>query len=252
MSELDANAIYSIRRHGDLVQEYGASPIAVRAAIEYFDHQLNRMKERIAEAGEFLMGEKISIADILFMSCLDAGPALRAPDPRIPARLPDPHEVAPGLCGDLSAELWRARRAGGLSHAGAPRRHPRSRPDDDGLGSGGDHDARRPGRGRDQDRVAGGRHHAAIRRHPPRHVGVVPVLQPVEALALRRPQDRRGARHRPQARHDRGRAGAELPPGRDRAHGARRGRRPRTQARHNLRLDQRVRRDGALCASAGL
>ena len=40
MSELDANAIYSIRRHGDLVEIYGASPIAVRAAIEYFDHQL--------------------------------------------------------------------------------------------------------------------------------------------------------------------------------------------------------------------
>ena len=72
MSELDANAIYSIRRHGDLVQEYGASPIAVRAAIEYFDHQLKRMKERIAGAGPFLMGERISIADILFMSCLDA------------------------------------------------------------------------------------------------------------------------------------------------------------------------------------
>ncbi len=72
MSELDANAIYSIRRHGDLVQEYGASPIAVRAAIEYFDHQLERMKERIVASGRFLMGEKISIADILFMSCLDA------------------------------------------------------------------------------------------------------------------------------------------------------------------------------------
>ena len=72
MSELDANAIYSIRRHGDLVQEYGASPIAVRAAIGYFDHQLERMKERIVASGRFLMGEKISIADILFMSCLDA------------------------------------------------------------------------------------------------------------------------------------------------------------------------------------
>ena len=72
MSELDANAIYSIRRHGDLVQEYGASPIAVRAAIEYFDHQLERMKERIVRAGPFLIGDRISIADILFMSCLDA------------------------------------------------------------------------------------------------------------------------------------------------------------------------------------
>ncbi|MDE0060985.1 MAG: glutathione S-transferase family protein [Defluviicoccus sp.] len=72
MSELDANAIYSIRRHGDLVQEYGASPIAVRAAMAYFDHQLERMKDRIVASGRFLMGERISIADILFMSCLDA------------------------------------------------------------------------------------------------------------------------------------------------------------------------------------
>ena len=72
MSELDANAIYNIRRHGDLVQEYGASPVAVRAAIEYFDHQLACMEQTIAEAGPFLMGDRISIADILFMSCLDA------------------------------------------------------------------------------------------------------------------------------------------------------------------------------------
>ena len=81
MSELDANAIYNIRRHGDLVQEYGASPIAVRAAIEYFDHQLERMRERIVGAGEFLMGDRISIADILFMSCLDAAQRYELPIP---------------------------------------------------------------------------------------------------------------------------------------------------------------------------
>ena len=81
MSELDANAIYNIRRHGELVQEYGASPIAVRAAIEYFDHQLACMEERISEAGAFLMGEKISIADILFMSCLDTAQRYELPIP---------------------------------------------------------------------------------------------------------------------------------------------------------------------------
>ena len=81
MSELDANAIYNIRRHGDLVQEYGASPIAVRSAIEYFDHQLECMEDRIADAGPFLMGEKISIADILFMSCLDAAQRYELPIP---------------------------------------------------------------------------------------------------------------------------------------------------------------------------
>ncbi len=81
MSELDANAIYNIRRHGELVQEYGASPIAVRAAIEYFDHQLKCMEQRITEAGPFLMGNKISIADILFMSCLDTAQRYELPIP---------------------------------------------------------------------------------------------------------------------------------------------------------------------------
>ncbi len=71
MCELDAIALYTVRRHGDLVDVYGASPIAVRAAIDYFNHQLVRMEERVVRAGAFLMGEKISIADILFMSCLD-------------------------------------------------------------------------------------------------------------------------------------------------------------------------------------
>ena len=39
------------------------------------------MEERIAEAGPFLMGEKISIADILFMSCLDTAQRYELPIP---------------------------------------------------------------------------------------------------------------------------------------------------------------------------
>ena len=37
----------------------------------YFHHQINAMEDRIKSAGEFLIGKGISIADILFMSCLD-------------------------------------------------------------------------------------------------------------------------------------------------------------------------------------
>lgn len=71
MSELDANALYTMRRHGDLKDIYGDAPIAVEAGEEYFHHQIDAMEDRIRDAGEFLLGERISIADILFMSCLD-------------------------------------------------------------------------------------------------------------------------------------------------------------------------------------
>ena len=71
MSELDANSLYTMRRHGDLGELYGDSPVAVSAARNYFLHQLETMEERIRGAGAYLMGERFSVADILFMSCLD-------------------------------------------------------------------------------------------------------------------------------------------------------------------------------------
>ena len=71
MTELDANALYTMRRHGDLKDIYGDAPEAVRAGEAYFHHQIDAMEDRIRAAGAFLMGECISIADILFTSCLD-------------------------------------------------------------------------------------------------------------------------------------------------------------------------------------
>ena len=71
MSELDANSLYTMRRHRSLKEIYGDAPVAVSAAEDYFHHQINAMEDRIKSAGAFLMGERISIADILFMSCLD-------------------------------------------------------------------------------------------------------------------------------------------------------------------------------------
>jgi glutathione S-transferase len=71
MTELDANALYTMRRHGALKDVYGDAPVAVASAIDYFHHQIDAMEARIRDAGEFLMGARISIADILFVSCLD-------------------------------------------------------------------------------------------------------------------------------------------------------------------------------------
>ncbi|MEM7269353.1 MAG: glutathione S-transferase family protein [Pseudomonadota bacterium] len=70
MSELDANGLYSMRRHGDLKHLYGDSPIAVESGRKYFLHQVERMEEAIRAAPN-LMGEKFGTADILFASCLD-------------------------------------------------------------------------------------------------------------------------------------------------------------------------------------
>jgi len=72
MTELDAIGIYSIRRHEDLAEIYGASEVAAASGREYFRYQLDRMEETIKGKGEFLMGEKFSIADVLLKSNLDA------------------------------------------------------------------------------------------------------------------------------------------------------------------------------------
>ncbi len=71
IAELDATALYTIRRHGQLKDEYGDSPVAVKSGEDYFLYQLDRMEDAIREAGEFLMGEKFSAADVLLMSNLD-------------------------------------------------------------------------------------------------------------------------------------------------------------------------------------
>ena len=71
ISELDANGLYTMRRHGDLKAIYGDAPVAVDAGRDYFLHQLETMEGRIRGAGDYLMGARISIADILMVSCLD-------------------------------------------------------------------------------------------------------------------------------------------------------------------------------------
>ncbi|MEM7210998.1 MAG: glutathione S-transferase family protein [Pseudomonadota bacterium] len=71
MSELDANGLYSMRRHGPLKDLYGDSPIAVASGRSYFLHQLDQMEERLRSATPFLMGDRFSSADILFSTCLD-------------------------------------------------------------------------------------------------------------------------------------------------------------------------------------
>lgn len=71
MSELDAGSLYVIRRHDGLQQIYGAAPNAVESAKNYFLHNLEAMASRIGGDSSYLLGDRLSVADILLMTCLD-------------------------------------------------------------------------------------------------------------------------------------------------------------------------------------
>lgn len=94
MTELDAHTLYLIRRHEGLKEIYGDAPEAVASAREYFLKQVTAMSEKVESAGTYLMGNKFSIADIIFMTCLDWAvmydlelpPALTAYHGRVAAR----------------------------------------------------------------------------------------------------------------------------------------------------------------------
>ena len=72
MTELDATALYVIRRHEGLPHIYGKSETAVIAAKEYFQKQISAMvPELLKTSGGFLCGNQFSIADIIMTTTLD-------------------------------------------------------------------------------------------------------------------------------------------------------------------------------------
>jgi len=71
MSELDAASLYMVRRHLGLKGIYGEAPVAVEAAKTYFSHNLEAMAPRIGITSSYLLGSKLSTADILLMTCLE-------------------------------------------------------------------------------------------------------------------------------------------------------------------------------------
>jgi glutathione S-transferase len=71
MSELDAGSLYVVRRHDGLKQIYGEAPAAVASAKSYFLHNLDAMASRIGRENPYLLGDQLSVADILLITCLD-------------------------------------------------------------------------------------------------------------------------------------------------------------------------------------
>jgi glutathione S-transferase len=71
MSELDAGSLYVVRRHDGLKHIYGEAPITVESAKSYFAHNLEAMAARIGSDTPYLFGDRLSVADVLLMTCLD-------------------------------------------------------------------------------------------------------------------------------------------------------------------------------------
>jgi len=70
LMELDATALYVLRRHEGLPAIYGEAPAAVAAAYEYADRQFAVLADMIGDR-TFGLGERFSEADIHIGSVLD-------------------------------------------------------------------------------------------------------------------------------------------------------------------------------------
>ncbi len=68
--ELDATALYVLRRHEGLPEVYGDAPEACEVAREYFQRMINAAAMRLGD-GPYLLGADFSGVDILMISVLN-------------------------------------------------------------------------------------------------------------------------------------------------------------------------------------
>ncbi|MFH1342400.1 MAG: glutathione S-transferase family protein [Pseudomonadota bacterium] len=73
VAELDSTSLYVMRRHraDALGPIYGIAPEVAAQAGEYFRQQLRHVEVALSDGRAFLMGERLTSADILLTTCLD-------------------------------------------------------------------------------------------------------------------------------------------------------------------------------------
>ncbi len=141
----------------------------------------------------------------------------------------------------------------GLTHARSTQRVSHRRSDLERRRAARDDDPRRSGRRRDQGRGSRRRRRDTLRRQPAGRVySVVSEQQPQQALDRPRSEDHGRSRGVVAARRRRRCVRTEFPSRRRRPARGRRRAGSRCRAAHRLCLDQRLRREGALCRKAGL
>jgi glutathione S-transferase len=79
LTELDATALYVVRRHEGLPGIYGEAPAACAAARAYFTRQVGELEARLADGRPHLLGDAFSALDVLLVSCLGWAQFLRIP-----------------------------------------------------------------------------------------------------------------------------------------------------------------------------
>ena len=78
-TELDATSLYVMRRHGALKHIYGEAPAAMESAAVYFARQLRHAEQALQDGRSFLVGGRLSIADMLLTTCLDRAVSYQVP-----------------------------------------------------------------------------------------------------------------------------------------------------------------------------
>ena len=69
-TELDATSLYVMRRHGALKHIYGEAPVALESAAVYFATQLRHAEQALQDGRPFLVGGRLTTADMLLTTCL--------------------------------------------------------------------------------------------------------------------------------------------------------------------------------------
>jgi glutathione S-transferase len=70
ISELDAASLYVIRRHRYLTEIYGPAPEVCEQAAAYFGQQMRTVERQLAENHPYLLGDRLTAADIIMSTCL--------------------------------------------------------------------------------------------------------------------------------------------------------------------------------------
>jgi len=68
-----------MRRHGALKHIYGESPVALESAAQYFATQLRHAEQALQDGRAFLVGGRLTTADVLLTTCLDWAVSYQVP-----------------------------------------------------------------------------------------------------------------------------------------------------------------------------
>jgi glutathione S-transferase len=79
LTELDATSLYVVRRHQGLPGIYGEAPVAVDAALTYFQRQVGSVAATLNDGRPWLMGDRFTGVDMLLTTCLTWATGLKQP-----------------------------------------------------------------------------------------------------------------------------------------------------------------------------